>query len=88
MVILIPADSESARRDVARRVRVARPDPQGRFRAEHIRPGRYLAAAIADAPIEDIHDVDFIERIRRVGKPFTVGEAGSATVALTLASIP
>ncbi len=88
MVIMIPADSESARRDLARRIRVARPDPQGRFRTEHIRPGRYLAAAIADAPIEDIHDVDFIESIRRVGKPFTVNEAGSATVALTLASVP
>ena len=49
-VIIIPEDAELMRRGAFRRVRVARPDPQGRFRAEHLQPGDYLAAAIDDVP--------------------------------------
>jgi hypothetical protein len=87
-VIIIPEDAEALRRGSFGRLRVVRPDPQGQFRAEHLRPGDYLAAAIEDAPIEDVLDVDFLESVRRVGKPIAVEEGASATVALKLATLP
>jgi hypothetical protein len=87
-VIIIPAEAEALRRGAFRQIRVARPDPQGRFRAEHLRPGSYLATAIGDAPIEDISDVDFLDTIRRAGTPFRVADGGSATLSLTLATVP
>ena len=86
-VIVIPEDAELLRRGPFRRVRVVRPDPQGRFRAEHLQSGDYLAAAIGDVP-EDIYEPDFLESVRRVGKSFRITEGASATVALKLATLP
>jgi hypothetical protein len=88
MVIIIPEDAEALRRGSLGRLHVARPDPKGQFRAEHLRPGEYLAAALADAPIEDLHDVDFLESVRRVGKPITIREGTPATLTLKLATLP
>ena len=88
LVIIVPEDGAALRRRAFRRIAVARPGPQGRFRAEHLAAGRYLAAAIADAPIEDLEDADFLESIRRVGKAFTVDEGASVTVDLKLTPVP
>lgn len=85
-VILIPEDRDL--RNASRYVRFVSPDQQGRFRVEHLRPGRYLATAVPDDPIEDVHDLDFLDAVRRAGTPITVAEGGSATVALTLAALP
>ncbi len=88
MVIVVPAETEPPRRFSWQRLRVLRPEAQGRFRAEHMSPGRYQAVALEDAPIEDIQDVDFLDSVRRHGKPFTLAEGGSATLALTLTRLP
>lgn len=87
-VILIPEDAEVLRRDADRVLRFANPDEQGRFRFQHLRPGRYLATAIPDEPIDDVYDLDFLDGIRRAGKPVTIAEGGSAEVALKLAALP
>jgi hypothetical protein len=87
-VVMFPDDADLLRRGSFNRVRVARPDAQGRFRATHLRPGRYLAAAIPDAPIEDVYDPDFLEGLKRIAKPVGITEGASATVALTLAPLP
>jgi hypothetical protein len=88
MVVIIPEDAAALRRGSSARLHVARPDPKGQFRTEHLRPGDYLAAALADAPIEDLHDVDFLESVRRVGKPITIREGTPATLTLKLATLP
>jgi hypothetical protein len=88
MLIVVPDDPAALRRGSFQRIQVATPDAQGRFNVKELRPGSYLAAAIADAPLEDIGDVDFLETIRRIGKPFTVAEGASATLTLTLATVP
>ena len=87
-VIIVPEEAEALRRTPFRRMQVARPDSQGRFRIEFLPPGRYVATAIADMPVEDIYDVEFLESIRRAGKPVTITEGGAATLSLTLAPLP
>ena len=51
-------------------------------------PGRYVATAIAEGPVEDISDPDFLDAIRRAGTRITVADGGAATAALTLRSLP
>jgi hypothetical protein len=53
-----------------------------------LRPGRYLATAVADDPVEDVFDVDYLEAVRRAGKPITVAEGATADLALTLTALP
>ena len=60
-VVIFPQDAELARRGSRRRMRIARPDQQGRFRAEHLPPGEYLAAAAVDVDMQDGFDPDFLE---------------------------
>ena len=88
MVVVVPEDSVALRRGGLSRLRVARPDAQGRFRVEHIPPGEYRAAAIPEAPIDDIEDVDFVDGVRRAGKAFTLGEGATANIALKLTAVP
>jgi hypothetical protein len=89
-VVIFPEDADLLRRGSFNRVRVVRPDTegQGRFRADYLRPGRYLAAAIPDAPIEDVYDPDFLDGLKRIAKPVRISEGASATVALTLTPLP
>jgi hypothetical protein len=88
MVVVFPDDADLLRSRSFNRVRVVRPDAQGRFRADYLRPGRYLAAALADAPIEDVYDPDFLEGLKGIAKPVRITEGASTTVALTLAPVP
>jgi len=87
MVIIVPDDA-AARRPRFERIQLATPDPQGHFDVKQLRPGNYLAAAIADGLPDDVYDVDFLESIRRIGKPFTISEGGTATIALKLTPLP
>ena len=52
-MVIFPADAELAKRADFRRMRMAQPDQQGRFRAEHLPPGDYLAAAVVDFDMQD-----------------------------------
>ena len=88
MVIIVPEEAPADQRAALRRFRIATPEAEGRFRAEHLRPGAYVAAAVADAPMEDLQDVDFLAGIRRIGKPLTVTEGASTTLTLTLTPLP
>jgi hypothetical protein len=88
MVIILPEEPAALRRGAFRRLRFATAEADGRFRAEHLRAGNYLAVAIAEAPLEDIQDADFLDGIRRIAKPLTLSEGGSTAVALTLAPLP
>ena len=87
-VVIFPADAELARRGNYRRMRMARPDQQGRFRAEHLPPGDYLAAAVVDLDVQDGLEPDFFDGLRRSAKPFRLREGETATLSLTLAAIP
>lgn len=87
-VIIVPESAEAARQTTFSRIRMVTPDAQGRFRAEHLKPGAYVATAIADVPIEDIYDTDFLDGVRRAGQPFRVVEGGTATLDLRLSALP
>ena len=87
-VVIVPEDPAALRRGSFQRFGMATADPQGRFDVKHMRAGNYLATAIAEVPAEDIGDVDFLESIRRAGKPFTLAEGGTATLALKLTTLP
>jgi hypothetical protein len=88
IVIIVPDDPAALRRGTSGRIQVATPGAEGRFDLKQLRPGSYVAAAIADGPLEDVYDVDFLESIQRLGEPFTVTEGGTATVALKLTTLP
>jgi Carboxypeptidase regulatory-like domain len=87
-VLLFPADAELARRTDHRRVRMVRPDEQGRFRAEHLPPGDYLAAAVVDVDMQDGLEPEVLDSLRQAARPFSVREGETATLSLTLAPIP
>ena len=86
--MIFPADAELARRGNYRRMRMARPDQQGRFRAEHLPPGDYLAAAVVDIDMQDGLEPDFLDGLRPAAKPFRLREGDTATLSLTLAAVP
>jgi Carboxypeptidase regulatory-like domain len=87
-VVIVPADAELARRADYRRMRTARPDQQGRFRAERLPPGDYLAAAVVDLDMQDGLEPEFLDGLRRSAKPFRLREGDTATLSLTLAPVP
>ena len=87
-MVIFPADAELAKRADYRRMRMARPDQQGRFRAEHLPPGDYLAAAVVDVDMQDGFEPDFLDGLRRSAKPFRLREGDTATLSLTLAPVP
>ena len=88
-VLIFPADAEQTRRANYRRIRTARPDQQGRFRAEHLPPGDYLAAALVDLDLQDaLEQPDFLDSLRQSAKRFRLREGDTATLSLTLAPVP
>jgi hypothetical protein len=87
VVFILPEDAAALRRGTFPRVRFATPDPQGRFDVTQLRPGRYVATALAEAP-EDSYDLDFLESVHRAGTPFTLAEDATATVTLKLSTLP
>ncbi len=87
-MVIFPADAELAKRADFRRMRTAQPDQQGRFRAEHLPPGDYLAAAVVDFDMQDALEPDFLDGLRQSAKPFRLREGDTATLSLTLAPVP
>ena len=86
-VVIFPQDAELARRG-RQRMRMARPDQQGRFRAEHLPPGDYLAAAVVELDMEGGFDPEILDGLRPAAKAFRLREGDAATLSLTLASVP
>jgi hypothetical protein len=66
---------------------MARPDQSGRFKAEHLAPGAYVAVAVEDLDT-DSFDRDVMERLRNAGTPFRVRQGETATLDLTLTPVP
>ena len=87
-VVIFPADGASAQRVDYRRRRTARPDQQGQFRAEHLPPGDYLAAAVVDVDMQEVFEPEFLDGLRRIAKPFRLREDEKAMLQLTLAPLP
>ena len=87
-MVIFPADAELVRRANYRRIRMARPDQQGQFRAEHLPPGDYLAAAVVDVENQDGLEPEFLDSLRPSAKPFRLREGDTATLSLTLTPIP
>ena len=67
---------------------MTRPDQQGQFRAEHLPPGDYLAAAVVDVDMQDAFEPDLLDDLRPSAKPFRLREGDTATLSLTLPPVP
>jgi hypothetical protein len=86
VVFLLAAEGDLASAAGYGRFSMARPDQGGRFKAEHVRPGAYVAVAVEDPDIESF-DPDVLERLRKVGTPLRVRQGETATLDLTLTSL-
>jgi hypothetical protein len=87
-VIVLPADAPVTRRSFDQSMRMSRPDQQGRFRAERMRAGTYVAAAVADLDMETMQDPEVLDGLRRIGQSFRVGEGETLALSLRLAALP
>lgn len=87
-VLVLPQDAELAQRALLEYLRIARPDQQGRFRAERIRAGTYLAAAVEDLDMETLQEPDVLDGLRRIGKTFRVVDGETVNLSLTSATLP
>ena len=83
VVIVSPADPPGAT-DVPRRIRVSRPDANGRFEIRRVRPGRYLATAVEWIEQGGEFAPEFQGRLRREAREFTVGEGETLTLDVRL----
>ena len=87
-MIIFPQDADLARRGSYRRMRMVRPDQQGRFRAEHLPPGDYLAAAVVELDMEGGFEPEVLDGLRPGAKAFRVREGDTTSLSLTLAPVP
>jgi hypothetical protein len=87
-VVVLPQDAELTRQALFQYLRMARPDQQGRFRAERMRAGTYVAAAVEDLDMETLQEPEVLDGLRRIGKTFRVLEGETVTLSLTLAALP
>lgn len=87
-VVIFPADAGQAKRADYRRMRTARPDQQGRFKAERLPPGDYLAAAVVELDMEGGFDPEILDGLRPSAKPLRLREGETTTLQLTLPSLP
>jgi hypothetical protein len=69
-------------------VRLERPDQQGRFRVENVRPGSYLTVAVRDVEQDDVMDPEALAPFRQIATPVKVREGQTETLTLTLATLP
>jgi hypothetical protein len=84
-VLIMPEETARAGPE---HVRLERPDQQGRFRAENIRPGSYLAVAVREIEQDDVMDPEALAPFRRIATPVKVREGQTETLTLTLAALP
>jgi hypothetical protein len=84
-VVVFPEDAALRRRG---RVRFERPDQKGHFRAEGLRPGRYLVLASSELEVEDALEPEVFDALRRVATPVRLGPGETQAVTLTLVYPP
>lgn len=66
-------------------LRMARPDQSGLFRMERVRPGEYLAVALASVETWQVNDPEFLEEMRGSATRVTVREGGPEVLVLKIA---
>ena len=88
IAFILPAEGDIAGRLGFGRFQVARPDQQGRFSAEGLRPGEYVAIAVEDLDMEEMFEPDVLEGLRKAGTPFRLREGENPVLDLTLSSLP
>lgn len=88
IAFILPAEGDVAHRMGTGRFHVARPDQQGRFRAEGMSPGDYVAIAVEDLEMEEMFEPEVLEGLRKGGKPLRIREGENPVLDLTLTSLP
>jgi hypothetical protein len=86
-VVILPQDAPKTG-FTGFQLRIARGDQQGRFRFEPLRPGNYVATAVADLDTETMYEPDTVDALRRAGKPFRLVDTEQVSLALTLDTRP
>jgi protocatechuate 3,4-dioxygenase beta subunit len=84
-VVVFSADSQRWF-ESSRGVKAARPDQQGHWRVRALPPGEYLAIALEYIEDTAWNDPDYLESLRQFATKVTLGEGGSETVSLKLAT--
>lgn len=69
---------------MSRHVAMARPDQQGGFQANNLPPGRYLAVAVEALEEGQETDPEFLERLRSLATPFSLGEGEQRSISLKI----
>ena len=82
LVVVFPTDARRWMLPGARSVRSAPVDSDGDFSFRDLPPGNYFAAPISRAHDATWMDPDFLERLKAVATPFTLGEGETKTLAL------
>lgn len=82
-VLVFPAD-ESKWIEGTRAIRTARPDQTGQFSIRGLPPGDYLAIALEYVEDGQQHDPEFLEGIRMKAERFTLAEAETKGLDLTV----
>ncbi len=77
--VLFPEDQAQWADDL-RLIRIGRPGQTGAVSLRAVRPGLYLAAAVANATTNELADPDFLEALRAQAKRVTVAENQPAQV--------
>ena len=83
-VLVFPADA--SKRLPSQASRGAKPDQQGRFKVEGLRPGDYLAIALAEVDDEQRGDPEYLNRLRPQATAFTIKEGETRPLTLRLSA--
>jgi hypothetical protein len=86
IVFIVPENDDHSSPSGGWNVSTARPDQAGRFKAERLRPGTYVATAIEEP--DQSPGRNFKERLGKAGTSFRVRENETVTLDLTLVSLP
>jgi len=81
-VIIFPEAPELWRLTMNRWVTGQRPDHEGRFKAQNLPAGRYLAVALGYVPQGEWGDPELLDRLKAHAKRFTLDEGGTQTLDL------
>lgn len=87
-VLLFADDPAKWTNTFARRVRMTRPDQNGRYSIESIVPGEYLVIALDYLDVSSIGDPELLERYRARARPVILGDGEQKTQDLRLVVEP
>jgi len=82
-VVVFPEET-SRWRENSRTVRAARPDQRGEFSIKALPAGKYLIAALDYVQDGQWYDPDFLAELRSRAQPFSLGDAESKRIDLTV----